>query len=515
MLLLKNLSIKRRLTFIIMAVSSISVVLTTLVISAIGVVHMRENMVNEVGESAAIVGASNRAALNFDAYDKIPESLGVFSEYKIIIQACLYDVKTVTGENISLEVGHYVNQKKALNGNGQLQCPAELAEKTFFTDDHLAMMKPLYFQDQMIGYIYVDATLEPIDDYIHKQTSIAIVVGLAALLVSYLLAVWLQHGISRPILNLAETARKISKDKDYSVRAVQLGDADREHRNELVVLTDSFNVMISEISLRDQQLKKQNIALEKAKDDAEGANRAKSQFLANISHELRTPLNAVIGFSSILMNQLFGPLGDQKYWEYAKDINESGTHLLNIINDILDLSKAEAGKLDMNFEEVHIAKSINKCVTILSERAEKNQVSILIDIPKMLPPIVADRLRFIQILLNILSNAVKFTRSGGKVNIAVRTKENAGEITHFIVTVQDTGIGMSKSDVDKAFKSFGQVDSGLNRKYEGTGLGLPLTKKLMDLHHGIIEFDSELNKGTTVTLTFPALPPEGGDYYKE
>ncbi len=215
------------------------------------------------------------------------------------------------------------------------------------------------------------------------------------------------------------------------------------------------------------------------------------------------------------MNQLFGALGDQKYMEYAKDINESGAHLLDIINDILDLSKAEAGRLNLSFEEVHVSKSINKCLTIVTERAEKGKVAITTDIPKMLPSLVADRLRFIQIVLNILSNAVKFTKEGGKVHIVVSTEEENGAVKTFIIKVHDTGIGMSKEDVDKAFQSFGQVDSGLNRKYEGTGLGLPLTKKLIDLHYGHIMMESELGRGTTVTLTFPAMPPAESGYVPE
>lgn len=514
MKLLANQSIKQRLTLIIMSVSFISVLITTLVISLIGVRQMRDGILRELSEAAVIVGASNRSALDFDAYDKVDELMGVYSEYAIVTQACLYDTSTLLGVAINDVVGRYLNMRNPSPGDcrhelfGNRNIVQELYAREMISDDGIRVIRPIFKDGETLGYIYVESTLEPINTYIRNQLHIAITVGLVAMVVSYLLAVRLQHAISRPILSLTDTARRISRDKDYTVRAPQSPDANENDRNELVVLTTSFNTMLSEIGERDQQLKKQNIDLEKAKDAAESANRAKSQFLANISHELRTPLNAVIGFSSILMNQLFGPLGDQKYWEYAKDINESGTHLLDIINDILDLSKAEAGKLELNFEEVHVGKSINKCITILSERAQKNQVTIHTDVPKTLPPIVADRLRFIQILLNILSNAVKFTRPGGKVNISVRTRETAGEITHFVVLVQDTGIGMSAADMDKAFQSFGQVDSGLNRKYEGTGLGLPLTKKLMDLHHGVIAFESEVDKGTTVTLTFPAMPPE-------
>lgn len=501
MQLLKNTSIKRRLTFIIMAVSFISILLTTFAISVIGVYSLRVNLLQDLDVTASIVGDRNTAALIFNDDKQAENNLNVFSVNPTMVQACLYNEAGVV-------FARYVNPKY----ENRSHCPADLTERIIINEKHIELMKPIVKMQDKIGNIYLESTQDQIDNYIHNQILIASSVTFMALIVSYLLAINLQQGISRPILSLAETARQVSIRKDYNIRARMFGDAQKEFNNELVILTNSFNDMLTEIGARDQQLKQTNIELGKAKDIAEGANRAKSQFLANISHELRTPLNAIIGFSSILMNQLFGPLGDQKYLEYSKDINESGTHLLDIINDILDLSKAEAGKLTLNYEEVHVGKAISKCITILSERAEKGKVAITSNVPKMLPPLVADRLRFIQILLNILSNAVKFTEEGGKVHIEVHTRLKGEEVTHFVVTMEDTGIGMTKEDVEKAFQSFGQVDSGLNRKYEGTGLGLPLTKKLMDLHHGEITIESELAKGTLVTMVFPALPPAGVDY---
>ncbi len=497
MRLLRNASIRQRLTLIIMAISCISVLLTTLAISIIGVYSLRAGIINDLDVSASIVGDRNTAALLFNDDKQAKSNLNVFSVDQSIVQACLYK-----------EDGHLFaryNNRETLHQ----RCPTDLSERAIIGKSHIHLMKPIIKMQDRIGFIYLESTLEQIDRYIEKQITIAVTVAAAALIVSYLLAINLQHAISRPILSLAETAREVSRRKDYSIRATPLGDADKEDRNELVILTDSFNTMLSEIGERDQQLKTQNIALEKAKDAAESANRAKSQFLANISHELRTPLNAIIGFSSILMNQLFGTLGDQKYLEYARDINESGTHLLDIINDILDLSKAEAGKLALNYEEIHVSKAIAKSVTILTERASKGKVTVTTDVPKMLPPLIGDRLRFIQVILNILSNAIKFTEEGGRVQVAVCLKESADQPLRFVITVQDTGIGMAQADIDKAFQSFGQVDSGLNRRYEGTGLGLPLTKKLMELHHGSIAIDSEPGRGTLVTLVFPASPPGG------
>jgi len=497
---LTNISIRQRLTYLIMSVSCISVLITTLTISIIGVFSLRNNIVNELDVSASIVGDRNTAALLFND-DKLAEAnLNVFSVKQSIVQACLYNAQ---GDLFA----RYGNEAYP-----ESICPNDTSKRTIIAENRILLMKPIIKMQDKIGYMYIESTQEQIAQYIEKQTSIAFAVSIMALAISYLMAISLQKTISRPILSLAATARQISLGKDYSIRAATIGNAQDDANNELVILTHSFNDMLTEIGERDRQLKKQNTELEKAKDAAESSNRAKSQFLANISHELRTPLNAIIGFSSILMNQLFGPLGHTKYTEYSKDINESGAHLLNIINDILDLSKAEAGRLSLNYEEVHIGKAVNKCLTILSERAQQGGVAVTTDVPKGLPHLLCDRLRIIQIILNILSNAIKFTPEGGSVHIKAVTREVDSEPTHFVITVQDTGIGMTEQDIEKAFQSFGQVDSGLNRKYEGTGLGLPLTHKLMEMHHGELTIQSTPGKGTLVTMVFPAIPPEGVEF---
>ena len=501
---LKHSSIKKRLTVIIMGISSVSVLLTTFAISVSSVYDMRDNIIKELDGLASIAGKSNDAALSFDEYGDVAKNLNGFGAKPSIVQVCLYDAFAIplTGEAKSnFLVDRYAKPDVAPDK----KCPENLDVRTVITNDSVQLMREVMSDGKVIGALYIEARLDEIDEYIYKQINVALMVSIIAIFVSYLLESKLQRSISHPLLGLSETARQVSIRKDYSIRAPLLEEPGTPSNNELVILTDSFNEMLSEIEFRNDQLKKQNTELEKAKDLAESANRAKSHFLANISHELRTPLNAVIGFSSILMNQLFGPLGDQKYLEYAKDINESGAHLLDIINDILDLSKAEAGKLILNYEEIHIGKAINKCLTIVAERAEKGKVTINSEVSKMLPSLVADRLRFIQIVLNILSNAVKFTPEGGNVSVMVRSDE----LGQLVLSVKDTGIGMSQAHIDQAFQSFGQVDSGLNRKYEGTGLGLPLTKKLMELHHGHIAIESELGKGTLVTLTFPIQPPGG------
>ena len=310
MRILNNLSIKRRLTLIIMAISSISILLTALSISIIGVYNLKSNIIDEMDVSATIVGDRNYAALLFNDNKHAEESLNVFSVKAPIVQACLY-------KNDSTFFVSYTNNKYIDSG---VRCPTDVSDAVDNLGDRIKITKSIIKGGELVGHIYIESTKEQIEYYIKKQTGIAFMIVSTGLMISYLLAVGLQRSISRPILSLADTARQISIHKNYSIRATKLGDTKKEFNNELVILTNSFNEMLSEIDARNIQLKKQYDELEKAKDVAESANRSKSQFLANISHELRTPLNAVIGFSSILMNQLFGPLGDQKYMEYAKDI---------------------------------------------------------------------------------------------------------------------------------------------------------------------------------------------------
>jgi signal transduction histidine kinase len=231
---------------------------------------------------------------------------------------------------------------------------------------------------------------------------------------------------------------------------------------------------------------------------ADSANRTKSQFLAVMSHELRTPLNAIIGFSEMLIAETFGALGHERYREYARDIRSSGTHLLALISDILDLSRLDAGATELHEQTINVADLIDPVLRMIYDQAVKGDVAIERQAEPRLPLIRADKRRLRQVLINLVSNAVKFTPPGGR--ICVRVFRAGPELA---VSVADTGIGIAPEDIPKAFERFRQIDNTLSRKYEGTGLGLPLARQLMELHGGRLVLESELQKGTTATIFLP------------
>ncbi|HTP83890.1 MAG TPA: ATP-binding protein [Alphaproteobacteria bacterium] len=255
------------------------------------------------------------------------------------------------------------------------------------------------------------------------------------------------------------------------------------------------------INSRDITVRKQIEAdLQRAKTAAEAASRAKSAFLANMSHELRTPLNAVIGFSEVIRNQVLGPVGIERYREYATDINGAGRHLLEIINDILDLSKLDAMKLQLHEEWCVVADLVASTVTILRGEAETKDLRLSIDVPASLPALWVDPLRIRQVLTNLLSNAVKFTPAGGQVSLSAAV-EASGELA---LVIRDTGIGMTEAQIETALQPFGQANVSLNRPQQGTGLGLPLAKRLIELHGGRLDIVSTPDAGTEMTVRMPA-----------
>jgi signal transduction histidine kinase len=271
-------------------------------------------------------------------------------------------------------------------------------------------------------------------------------------------------------------------------------------RNSLLQRYASDFVRINEHSAAEESLRRGKEQAERAAEKAEAANRAKSEFLANMSHELRTPLNAIIGFTDIMKEEMLGPLENVTYKGYVGDINNSAGHLLEVINDILDLSKIEHGDIELNEEEVDVTKVVESCLTIIEERAKKGNLKLSYDPPESLPKLWGEARRVKQILINLLSNSVKFTRPGGEISVQVLV-ENSGNLA---ITVFDNGIGIAAEDMEQIMTPFGQAHTGLNRKYEGTGLGLPLSKMFVEMHGGALVIESDLDVGTAVCALFPA-----------
>lgn len=270
----------------------------------------------------------------------------------------------------------------------------------------------------------------------------------------------------------------------------------------IIILPITILIITSSRKVEDLIEKQQEASLElsNAKAISESESRAKSQFLANVSHELRTPLNAIIGFSEIINSESMGPLNNDQYKEFVKDIHTSGVHLLSLINDILDFSKAEENKLQMDSESVDLTKTIKVCLRMVMTRATEANVKLVDEVPAEHFMIMADNKRVKQIILNLLSNAVKFTPEAGSVTIKAWRNVDNNTVS---MQIADTGVGMAAQDLARALSPFGQVENKLSKRFEGTGLGLPLTKKLVELMRGTFDVKSEPSLGTTVTITLP------------
>ena len=266
-----------------------------------------------------------------------------------------------------------------------------------------------------------------------------------------------------------------------------------------------FAAYIQELYLRkayvaQKIVEEKNRLVSESLSEAMRANRSKGEFLATMSHELRTPLNAIIGFSDIIRRELFGPIRNEKYTEYARDIHDSGSHLLAIINDILDLAKAESGKLELSEHEFDAAETLRTCIRMCQMRSEAAVVRVIFSTEPADIPIFADERLLLQVFSNLITNAIKFTPEGGTVRVQIQAHPARG----VSFRISDTGIGIAPENVDRVLRPFEQVETSYSRRHGGVGLGLPYAKRLTELHGGSLEIESEVGKGTVVTVTLPA-----------
>ncbi|HEY7362972.1 MAG TPA: ATP-binding protein [Methylomirabilota bacterium] len=347
----------------------------------------------------------------------------------------------------------------------------------------LVFAVPLTFSQVPLGTLYlgfsersIEATLAGARNQALLITAIMLVLGVAG-------ALGLSSLLSRPIFRLVRATKIVGQGNfDVSLPVTS--------RDELGVLTDSFNQMAA--SLRETS------RIEAERRMLEIVSQHKSEFLANMSHELRTPLNAVIGFSEVLAERMFGDL-NPKQQEYVQDILTSGRHLLALINDILDLSKVEAGRMELELAPFDLRAALENSLLLVRERAQRHGLLLELDVDDGVSMVVADERRFRQIMLNLLSNAVKFTPDGGQIRVSAVLREGFVE-----VAVSDTGMGIPKEDQGLIFEEFRQARGESAGKREGTGLGLTLTKRLVETHGGRIWVTSEPGRGSAFTFTLPA-----------
>ena len=289
------------------------------------------------------------------------------------------------------------------------------------------------------------------------------------------------------VMNFAET-QVDQKATDLDRYVGRLGVLVQRHHAELALNSAKTDAEANALTARAAML------------EAESANVAKSHFLANMSHELRTPLNAIIGFSELMSSGCLGPEQIDKYREYSRDICEAGNHLLELINDILDLSKIEAGRVGLTEKPVNFGNVIGDCVKLIEQPAQEAGLSIIQKVAHPLPPIIADERKLKQILVNLLSNALKFTLHGGEIVLGAGVAADGS----FIAEVKDNGIGIAPGNIERVLDPFTQVDRAYTRGHQGTGLGLPLSKSLVELHGGTLTLESEIGFGTRITIRLPA-----------
>ena len=326
--------------------------------------------------------------------------------------------------------------------------------------------------------------------FVWHSYRIALFIGLTCLGLGLLVFLIIHILVIRPVNTIARRALNFQHDEFGQGERIPSFASSELRRLDIAV--KSFGDLLQSKEIREQELKT-------AKEWAEAANRAKSNFLANMSHELRTPLNAILGFSQVMEAEVFGPIQNEKYLDYAGDIRKSGDHLLGIISEILDMSKIEAGKLDLDMGNVNLRQTINYCLALLTADIEIAELNLLIDIPHEMPLMHADELRMRQVIINLLSNAIKFTPENGTISVAVNWTPGKGAE----LRIKDSGIGIPSSNIHRVLLPFEQVDSVMSRSKEGTGLGLPLAKALIELQGGTLEIASTVGKGTEVVISLP------------
>jgi signal transduction histidine kinase/CheY-like chemotaxis protein len=505
-MIFQNLSIKRKLTLITMLTSSAALVLSALSFLIYDLVSFRHLLIQDLMTQAEIIGYNSAGAMEFKDVPAATATLSALTAKEDVVAAGLY------GRDNKM-FAHYSRNNNVIPS----LLPAHSQDKGYrFESGYLLVFHDVTLNGERLGTLFLQSDMRQWSLRAKRYAGILGIFVLISGLFAFLVSSRLQRLISRPILHLEDTMRMVSANRNYEVRAT------KSYGDEIGRLIDGFNTMLSEIQQRDTALRGANDELKartgelekeilyrkqtqeellKAKHTAEEASRAKSTFLANMSHELRTPLNAIIGYSEMLEEET-RESGKSDSVQDLRKIQSAGKHLLSLINDVLDLSKIEAGKMGLHLENFEVAALIDEMTHTLQPAATKNGNTIHVHLANSIGAMHADVTKVRQILFNLLSNACKFTDHG---TISVDVDLSKAEGRDWVqFRVSDTGIGITAKQKENLFHEFSQADASIARKYGGTGLGLAITYRFVQLMKGRISVESEPGKGATFTVQLPA-----------
>ena len=483
-----NLSVRSKVTLVIMLTSCIALLSACVVLVGYEFASDRKTMAQQLSLMAEITAKNCAVFVTMNRPQGAEDILANLRSDKRIVSARIYDKE-----------GNILAQfPKAADASAFYQKPTTDGPSSRFNESGLHVFAPVLDPDnEVIGASYIHANLDEISSRLRQHVGMVAAVLVLASIIALLVSARLQRVISGPVLKLSQTARNVSENKDYALRAQKHGD------DEVGTLIDSFNDMLAQIQKRDHELQEARIA-------AEQANQAKSNFLSFMSHELRTPLTAIIGFSEMLVSEVEAA-GRREWVDDLRRVHDSGKYLLELINDILDISKIEAGKMEVHLETFELPALVRDLRDVMRPLVERKNNRLVIECPDDIGAMQADRIKVRQCLLNLLSNANKFTDEGtitlrawrGKADQTSGSPANNHEPL-ITFAVSDTGIGMTPEQMAKLFRAFTQADDTTSRRYGGTGLGLALTKRFCQMMGGDVTVASEPGKGSTFTIELPA-----------